>query len=117
MEPQLVMNISLSAAVACFLALAVSSPSLSSSRSQSGVDIGKLKITIDTAGVAKTIHKEILPEQAHDETDQTDTLNGEPRRLRIKFDNDKLAWDGDYSQRHLLVYPLKRYASLYHGAP
>ena len=75
-------------------------------------DLKKLQITIDTKGIATTVHKQILKPIPSHPLDEVILLNGEPERLCLTFDQDKLTGDNCYGERHLLVFPFQSYKSL-----
>jgi hypothetical protein len=76
-------------------------------------DVKTVQVTLDTKGVATTMHKKILKEIPSHPLDEIILLNGEPERLCITFDRDKLTGDNFYGERHLLIFPLQAYKAMF----
>lgn len=73
----------------------------------------KLQVDLDTTGLAKTTKVAVVPKSPFDAGDEIIHMNGEPRHVRIIFDDQKIESNNDYSKPHLLVYPLAQYATLF----
>lgn len=69
-------------------------------------------VRIDPAPVAQTVWGQILPPVPH-VAGAVPPLNGQPARLRLRFDGDSLPAVVDPLQRQVLVYPLAAYRALF----
>jgi hypothetical protein len=73
----------------------------------------KLKVELDTTGIAKTTKVEIVPKDAYDPQEDIVQLNGAPMHVRIIFDGQKIESENDFNKPHLLVYPLPQYEAMF----
>jgi hypothetical protein len=104
-------NLAISAGLVCLgLQSAVSAESIKPAKSS----LNNLAVKFDAAGFAKETHRVVRPKQAN-HPDEPPFMNGEPERLCVTFDNDKVGEYTDYLQKQLIVYPLQPYSSLFKG--
>ncbi len=76
--------------------------------------IEKLKVELDTTGVAKSVKVEIMPKEKYEPEEEIIYLNGAPRHVRILFDGTKMQYgDNDFMKPHLLIYPLADYRAVF----
>lgn len=76
--------------------------------------IDKLKVELDTTGIAKTVKVEIAKKEPYEGEEEVIYLNGAPRHIRILFDGKKMQYgDNDFMEPHLLVYPLADYVAMF----
>jgi hypothetical protein len=83
------------------------------SKAAASTDSNKLKVDLDTTGIAKTTKVEIVPKDAYDPQEEIIHLNGAPMHVRIIFDGQKIESDNDFNKPHLLVYPLPQYEAMF----
>jgi len=69
------------------------------------------EVLLDATRLAARVDGVLLPPVPH-RPDVTPIVNGEPARLRFRFDSDSLASPVDIRQRQLLVYPVEAYREL-----
>ncbi|MBI2811449.1 MAG: hypothetical protein HYX67_11565 [Candidatus Melainabacteria bacterium] len=81
---------------------------------EAGSDIAKLKVELDTTGIARTTKVEIEPKDPYDPKDELMTFNASPMHVQIIFDGKKPKYgDNDFNEPHLLIYPLSQWASMF----
>ena len=97
------------------LALTVEANPAAQTRQPSGAETNRLKVDLDTTGIAKTTKVEIVKKTPFEPGDEIIQLNGEPMHVRIIFDGKKIDDhdNNNYNRPHLLIYPLSQYAALY----
>lgn len=76
------------------------------------IAIGPKDVRIDAAPVARSVSGQLLPPVAH-VAGAAPSLNGQPARLRLRFDGDPLPEAVDPLQRQVIVYPLAAYRALF----
>ena len=76
------------------------------------IGIGPQDVRIDAAPVARTVWGQLLPPVPH-VAGAAPPLNGQPARLRLRFDGEPLPAAVDPVQRQVLVYPLAAYRALF----
>jgi hypothetical protein len=76
------------------------------------IGIGPQDVRIDAAPVARTVSGQLLPPVPH-VAGAAPLLNGQPARLRLRFDGEPLPAAVDPLQRQVLVYPLAAYRALF----
>jgi len=82
--------------------------------SNAGSDIAKLKVELDTTGIAKTTKVEIVPKDPYVKEEEVIDLNGSPMHVRILFDGKQLKYgDNSFNEPHLLIYPMADYVALF----
>ena len=82
--------------------------------SNSGSAIAKLKVDLDTTGIAKTTKVEIVPKDPYSKQEEVIDLNGAPTHVRILFDGKQLKYgDNSFNEPHLLIYPMADYVALF----
>ncbi|CAN5551480.1 hypothetical protein BH10CYA1_BH10CYA1_25080 [soil metagenome] len=107
-------------AIALLIGICVATSSLScdaapaAQKPGDGSDIAKLKVELDTSGIAKTTKVEIEPKDPYDPKDELLTFNAAPMHVCITFDGKKPKYgDNDFSEPHLLIYPLSQWAPMF----
>ncbi|MFN8551661.1 MAG: hypothetical protein U0103_09245 [Candidatus Obscuribacterales bacterium] len=76
--------------------------------------VDKLKVELDATGVAKTVKVEIRAAEKYEPDEEIIYLNGAPKHIYVSFDGKKSKYgDNDFSQPHLLVYPLAEYRAIF----
>lgn len=96
----------------CFLTLAQSYPAGGKSTSEL---VSPSMLRVNLQGLGKRLKKKSLAAYPFRE-DGMMFLNGEPNRLRAKFDGDQLADDVLYGERQIIVYPIAAFRKLYSKA-
>lgn len=76
------------------------------------IGIGPEDVRIDAAPVARTVSGQLLPPVPH-VAGAEPPLNGQPARLRLRFDGEPLPAAVNPLQRQVLVYPLAAYRALF----
>jgi hypothetical protein len=76
------------------------------------IAIGPGDVGIDAAPVARTVSGQLLPPVTH-VAGAVPSLNGQPARLRLRFDGDPLSAAVNPLERQVLVYPLAAYRALF----
>jgi hypothetical protein len=76
------------------------------------IGIGPGDVRIDAAPVASTVSGQLLPPVAH-VAGAAPPLNGQPARLRLRFDGEPLPAAVNPLQRQVIVYPLAAYRALF----
>jgi hypothetical protein len=88
----------------------------SAGSSSSAIDLNNPTVTMNTKGYAKAIEREILKPEPSLPIDEIIKLNGQPKCLRIRFDDEKVESNNDFGKKHLLIFPVKGLADLYKDA-
>jgi hypothetical protein len=78
------------------------------------IDVANITVELVSTSLAKSKKVETIAGTTNN-PDEPPFMNGEPKHLRIVFDNDKLPDFTDYLHRQVLIYPVAPYASLFHG--
>jgi hypothetical protein len=78
---------------------------------QSSPILKKTGVSLDISGLARTIQPEIEKAIPTEPQDEVILLNGQPECIRLGFDGEKISSDNDFGAKHLLVFPLQKYAS------
>jgi hypothetical protein len=76
------------------------------------IEIEPADVRIDAVPLAGTVRGQILPPVPH-VAGMGSPLNGQPARLRLRFDHDALPAAVDPLQRQVLIYPLAAYRALF----
>jgi hypothetical protein len=76
------------------------------------IGIGPGDVRIEAASIAGTVSGQVLPPVPH-VAGVGSPLNGQPARLRLRFDDDDLPPAVNPLQRQVLVYPLAAYRALF----
>lgn len=76
------------------------------------ITIAPADVRIDPAPLAGTVWGQVLPPVPH-VAGMGSPLNGQPARLRIRFDHDALSVAVNPLQRQVLIYPLAAYRALF----
>jgi hypothetical protein len=76
------------------------------------IGIGPRDVRIEAAPIARTVSGQVLPPVPH-VAGAGPPLNGQPARLRLRFDHDVLPAAVNPLQRQVLVYPLAAYRGLF----
>lgn len=97
------------------LTMSESSFAAPATRSQATASsVEKLRVELDTTGVAKTVKVEIRPAEKYEPDEEIIYLNGAPKHIYVSFDGKKSKYgDNDFSQPHLLIYPLAEYRAIF----
>ncbi|MBU6452337.1 MAG: hypothetical protein KGS72_11195 [Cyanobacteria bacterium REEB67] len=74
-------------------------------------DLKKTKVFFDPKGLAKTVGREIEKAIPSEPQDEVILLNGQPECIRLSFDGEKISSDNNFAARHLLIFPLPKYAA------